>query len=68
MKLKLHRVAEFIGAIGNFELDATAEGYSIDSRCIKPGELFFAVKGERLDGHDERLDAQDERLDDLDNR
>ena len=27
-------------------------GYSIDSRTVLPGELFFAVKGERLDGHD----------------
>ena len=27
-------------------------GYSIDSRTVAPGELFFAVKGERLDGHD----------------
>src|SRR3954463_11174554 len=52
MKLPLHRVAEFTGAVGNFELDGVAEGYSIDSRSIKPGELFFAVKGERLDGHD----------------
>ncbi len=29
-----------------------AQGYSIDSRTVQPGELFFAVKGERLDGHD----------------
>ncbi len=29
-----------------------AQGYSIDTRTIRPGELFFAVKGERLDGHD----------------
>jgi UDP-N-acetylmuramoyl-tripeptide--D-alanyl-D-alanine ligase len=29
-----------------------AQGYSIDSRTIAPGELFFAVRGERLDGHD----------------
>lgn len=29
-----------------------AQGYSIDSRTVLPGELFFAVKGERLDGHD----------------
>jgi UDP-N-acetylmuramoyl-tripeptide--D-alanyl-D-alanine ligase len=29
-----------------------AEGYSIDSRTVNPGELFFAVRGERLDGHD----------------
>jgi len=29
-----------------------ANGYSIDSRTIAPGELFFAVRGERFDGHD----------------
>ncbi len=27
-------------------------GYSIDSRSVGPGELFFAVRGERHDGHD----------------
>ncbi len=34
-----------------------AQGYSIDSRTIAAGELFFAVKGERLDGHDFLLAA-----------
>jgi UDP-N-acetylmuramoyl-tripeptide--D-alanyl-D-alanine ligase len=29
-----------------------AQGYSIDSRTVGTGELFFAVRGERLDGHD----------------
>jgi UDP-N-acetylmuramoyl-tripeptide--D-alanyl-D-alanine ligase len=29
-----------------------AQGYSIDSRTVAPGELFFAVRGDRLDGHD----------------
>lgn len=27
-------------------------GCSIDSRSVKPGDLFFALKGERSDGHD----------------
>ncbi|HEV2730200.1 MAG TPA: UDP-N-acetylmuramoyl-tripeptide--D-alanyl-D-alanine ligase [Terriglobales bacterium] len=52
MKLPLSRVAEFISAAGEFDRKAFAEGYSIDSRTIHPGDLFFAVKGERLDGHD----------------
>jgi UDP-N-acetylmuramoyl-tripeptide--D-alanyl-D-alanine ligase len=52
MKLPLRRIAEFISASGEFDPHAVADGYSIDSRTIQPGELFFAVKGERLDGHD----------------
>lgn len=27
-------------------------GYAIDSRTVGPGELFFAIRGERFDGHD----------------
>jgi UDP-N-acetylmuramoyl-tripeptide--D-alanyl-D-alanine ligase len=57
MKLKLSRIAEFITAsmpavAGTSDKGATALGYSIDSRTVRPGELFFAVKGEHLDGHD----------------
>src|SRR6202049_4337512 len=52
MKLPLSRVAEFIAATGEFDHKAIAQAYSIDSRTIQPGELFFAVKGERMDGHD----------------
>src|SRR5437588_4693785 len=52
MKLPLWRVAEFIDAAGNFDGEHVASGYSIDSRTIQPGDLFFAVKGERLDGHE----------------
>ena len=29
-----------------------AHGYSIDSRTVGAGEVFFAVKGDRFDGHD----------------
>ena len=55
MKLPLSKVAEFISAEVAADLSAANElaaGYSIDSRTIAKGELFFAVKGERLDGHD----------------
>jgi UDP-N-acetylmuramoyl-tripeptide--D-alanyl-D-alanine ligase len=52
MKLLLGKVAEFISARGEFPAQQMAEAYSIDSRTIRPGELFFAVKGEKFDGHD----------------
>jgi UDP-N-acetylmuramoyl-tripeptide--D-alanyl-D-alanine ligase len=52
MKLSLTKVAEFISATGGFAAEAVVNGYSIDSRTVGPGQLFFAVKGERLDGHD----------------
>jgi UDP-N-acetylmuramoyl-tripeptide--D-alanyl-D-alanine ligase len=56
MRLPLSRIADFIlpGPTpgGQFDAHTTAQGYSIDSRTVKAGELFFAVKGERLDGHD----------------
>jgi UDP-N-acetylmuramoyl-tripeptide--D-alanyl-D-alanine ligase len=52
MKLTLARIAEFVSATGEFPPGDLAQGYSIDSRTVRPGQLFFAVKGERLDGHD----------------
>jgi UDP-N-acetylmuramoyl-tripeptide--D-alanyl-D-alanine ligase len=52
MKLTLMKIAEFASAGGDFPCEEVAQGYSIDSRSIQPGELFFAIKGERLDGHD----------------
>lgn len=52
MKLTLGKIAEFISAEGDFPRDEVAQAYSIDSRTIGKGELFFAVKGERFDGHD----------------
>ncbi len=52
MKLTLGQIADWIHAEGDFNGDALAQGYSIDSRTIAAGELFFAVKGERADGHD----------------
>ena len=52
MKLSLSRVREFVQGTGSFGGELIASGYSIDSRTLKPGELFFAVRGERVDGHD----------------
>ncbi|MBI2682761.1 MAG: UDP-N-acetylmuramoyl-tripeptide--D-alanyl-D-alanine ligase [Acidobacteriales bacterium] len=52
MKLSLGRIGEFLSAKGEIPRDEIVSGYSIDSRTLSPGELFFAVKGERLDGHD----------------
>ena len=52
MKLALSRISEFLSATGEFDHKAMAQGYSIDSRTLHTGELFFAVKGERTDGHD----------------
>ena len=57
MMLPLSRIAEFIAATGQPDPSAIAQGYSIDSRTIQPGELFFAVKGDRFDGHDFVLSA-----------
>src|SRR5512142_1388108 len=51
MKLPLTKIAELTSAACSFDA-AEALGYSIDSRTLAPGELFFAVRGERLDGHD----------------
>src|SRR3954467_12879682 len=57
MKLPLGRIAEYLSVPANelaagFNRDAVATGYSIDSRTINLGEIFFAVRGERMDGHD----------------
>ena len=54
MKLPLAQILEFLNGSAAADLDrqAIALGYSIDSRTILPGELFFAVKGENMDGHD----------------
>jgi UDP-N-acetylmuramoyl-tripeptide--D-alanyl-D-alanine ligase len=56
MKLRLSKIAEYVSAKNHggpgTRSDEVAQGYSIDSRTVGAGELFFAVKGERLDGHD----------------
>lgn len=31
--------------------ETVVSGFSIDSRCVLPGQVFVAIPGERLDGH-----------------
>lgn len=55
MILPLSKITEFVAASGDLprgSREPVAQAYSIDSRTIGRGQLFFAVKGERLDGHD----------------
>ncbi len=54
--MKLSEIADVLNSylIGN---DFEVKGFSIDSRTIKDGELFIAVKGERFDGEDFVEDA-----------
>jgi len=57
MKLTLAKIGEFLAASGDFPRDEVVTGYSIDSRTVGKQELFFAVKGDRFDGHDFVSDA-----------
>ncbi len=52
MKLPLTRIEEFVQGSGEFDGHLVAGGYSIDSRTTAPGQLFFAIAGERVDGHE----------------
>ncbi|MGB9606437.1 MAG: UDP-N-acetylmuramoyl-tripeptide--D-alanyl-D-alanine ligase, partial [Bryobacteraceae bacterium] len=52
MKATLAEVARAIGAKVPQAGDRLVEGWSVDSRTLRPGELFFALKGPRFDGHD----------------
>ena len=49
-------VGEFARRCGGephgFSGDAKIEGFAFDSRDAKPDDLFLAIKGERVDGHD----------------
>ena len=56
MKLQLQDVAGYMGAElrarEGDSLQQPARGYSIDTRSLSSGDLFFAVRGERYDAHD----------------
>ena len=58
--LSLAEIVKVIcGQIISGDRSAKIKGISTDSRTIKPGDLFFAIKGERLDGHQYITQAMD---------
>ncbi len=56
MKFTLEAVARAIGAVPA-PGDVTVSGWSVDSRTLVPGDVFFALRGPNHDGHDHVADA-----------
>jgi UDP-N-acetylmuramoyl-tripeptide--D-alanyl-D-alanine ligase len=44
-------LADITNAASSGDLSGLVTGVSIDSRTIKPGDCFFAIAGEKFDGH-----------------
>ncbi|HEX3683096.1 MAG TPA: UDP-N-acetylmuramoyl-tripeptide--D-alanyl-D-alanine ligase [Bryobacteraceae bacterium] len=51
MELSLAQVQAATHARMAHPSECVVRGWSIDSRTIAPGDLFFAIKGDRFDGH-----------------
>jgi UDP-N-acetylmuramoyl-tripeptide--D-alanyl-D-alanine ligase len=49
MKFSVRQVAEVFGL--QVSSPAVAAGWSIDTRSLQPGDLFFALRGPNYDGH-----------------
>lgn len=57
MKLSLSEIAQAVnGQLTGTDLTVISAG--IDTRTLKPGNLYIAIKGQRFDGHDFALQAQ----------
>lgn len=57
MKLLQRHDLQTIGEPVGIPADWTASGVSTNSRDLQSGDLFFAIRGERFDGHDFVQDA-----------
>ncbi|GAB4264397.1 MAG: UDP-N-acetylmuramoyl-tripeptide--D-alanyl-D-alanine ligase [Methylomicrobium sp.] len=57
MNLLLSEIAQRIGGVLSGD-DLAVTGVSIDTRTLKPGDLYCAIKGERFDGDDFALQAE----------
>lgn len=52
MRMSLAEIADCLNVSIPSQRPVAIEGVSIDSRRIKPGDLFVCIRGERYDGHD----------------
>ena len=50
MRIPLREVGRVLGVA--VESDAMVTGWSVDSRTVDPGDLFFALRGPNHDGND----------------
>src|SRR3989475_2483622 len=51
MNLSLEEISRAVSGTLEGAGNVKVRGYSIDSRTLNSGELFFAIKGPRFDGH-----------------
>src|SRR6266566_3643183 len=51
MNLSLEEISQAVDGVLEGPGHVNVRGYSIDSRTLNAGELFFAIKGPRFDGH-----------------
>jgi len=58
MKFTLSRLASVLGVSGSLAGgDVVLSGVAVDSRRVQPGDLFVAIPGARVDGHDYAREA-----------
>src|SRR5580765_6433488 len=51
MNLPLDEITKAVSGTLQGQGNVVARGYSIDTRTLNPGDLFFAIKGPNFDGH-----------------
>src|SRR5262249_49801348 len=57
----LEEISKAVGGKLEGPGNVKVRGYSIDSRTVNAGELFFAIKGPRFDGHQFLQQAADKK-------
>ncbi len=56
-KVRLTDMAQALNAHANGTAGVEVVGVSTDSRTVRPGDLFFAIRGDNFDGHEYVEDA-----------